>query len=58
MNVHIVCLYTELMMMTAVQEQKTRFRDLSNKFSRRLSHHLNNLFVHKVRQVPTWCAHS
>jgi hypothetical protein len=35
--------------MAAVNEQQKRFVKLRTAFSKRLSHHLNNLFIHQVQ---------
>ena len=41
--------------MAAVQEQRRRFVKLKTTFAKRLSHHLNNLFIHQVRPFPVPC---
>ena len=42
---------TAMLKMGAVEEQQKRFKKLSTNFSKRLAHHLNNLFIHQVFQV-------
>ena len=37
-----------MLKMGAVEEQQKRFKKLSTNFSKRLAHHLNNLFIHQV----------
>jgi hypothetical protein len=34
--------------MTAVAEQRKRYNQYKVAFAKRLSHHLNNLFIHQV----------
>ena len=42
-----------MLKMGAVEEQQKRFKKLSTNFSKRLAHHLNNLFIHQV--IGTVC---
>ena len=42
------CLFSALENMSAVKEQQKKFTTYSSDFSKRLAHHLNNLFIHQV----------
>ncbi len=41
-------IHPSLEKMAAVQDQRKRFEKLKSTFAKRLSHHLNNLFIHQV----------
>ncbi|WAR00182.1 EXOC1-like protein [Mya arenaria] len=40
-----------LMKMSAVEEQMKKFNQLVQEFSKRLAHHLNNLFIHQGNEI-------
>ncbi|ELT89930.1 hypothetical protein CAPTEDRAFT_229168 [Capitella teleta] len=44
-------IHPSLMRMVAVQEQQKRFAKLKTAFSKRLAHHLNNLFIHQGNEM-------
>uniref|UniRef100_A0A0B6ZCF6 Exocyst complex component Sec3 PIP2-binding N-terminal domain-containing protein n=1 Tax=Arion vulgaris TaxID=1028688 RepID=A0A0B6ZCF6_9EUPU len=44
-------IHPSLLRMGAVEEQQKRFKKLSANFSKRLSHHLNNLFIHQGNEI-------
>ncbi len=44
-------IHPSLEKMAAVQDQRKRFEKLKSTFAKRLSHHLNNLFIHQVKYI-------
>lgn len=44
-------IHPSMLKMAAVEEQQKRFRRLSANFSKRLAHHLNNLFIHQGNEI-------
>ncbi|XP_041359925.1 exocyst complex component 1-like isoform X2 [Gigantopelta aegis] len=48
-------IHAGLLRMGAVEEQHKRFNKLAANFSKRLAHHLNNLFIHQGNEIEeTW----
>ena len=47
------CNFSALENMSAVKEQQKKFTTYSSDFSKRLAHHLNNLFIHQVMYSKT-----
>ncbi|KAK7495288.1 hypothetical protein BaRGS_00013470 [Batillaria attramentaria] len=44
-------IHASMLKMAAVEEQQKRFKKLSTNFSKRLAHHLNNLFIHQGNEL-------
>ncbi|XP_052794557.1 exocyst complex component 1-like isoform X2 [Mya arenaria] len=44
-------IHPALMKMSAVEEQMKKFNQLVQEFSKRLAHHLNNLFIHQGNEI-------
>ncbi|CAG5118242.1 unnamed protein product [Candidula unifasciata] len=47
-------IHPSLLRLGGVEEQQKRFKKLSTNFSKRLVHHLNNLFIHQVTYVHVY----
>ncbi|KAK7097986.1 exocyst complex component 1-like isoform X2 [Littorina saxatilis] len=44
-------IHPSMLKMRAVEDQQKRFKKLSTNFSKRLAHHLNNLFIHQGNEI-------
>ena len=50
-KIYVLPIFSALTKMAAVEEQQKKYTKFATGFAKRLTHHLNNLFIHQVSNL-------
>jgi uncharacterized membrane protein YiaA len=50
-KIYVLPIFSALIKMAAVEEQQKKYTKFATGFAKRLTHHLNNLFIHQVSNL-------